>query len=46
MDRLAAYIIDAGLIFFVTGSLFLLALSALTFGPDLARATKRDKLSE
>jgi len=45
MDRFAAYIIDSGWVFLAGWSIILLALSAITFGPDLARATRpqRDK---
>lgn len=43
MDRFAAYIIDAGWVFFVGWSIILLALSAVTFGGDMARVAKRHK---
>ncbi len=38
MDRFAAYIIDSGWVFLAGWSIILLALSAIIFGPDLARA--------
>jgi len=40
MDGFATYIIDAAWVFFVGWSVVLLALSAITFGPELSRVAK------